>query len=352
MRVYDKQLIYAANDCYIAYRAGRFYRVSLNFAESVFLCSVVTRKIEKVLHSCPLAVRLFRLTPRAIIGIDNDNILFAYKGYIYRLNFRNGDLVIEHDFQSPMRAPLSFYRITGLKGFKDTIVYGEYHGNIDGGPMSIYARTISATWKKVYTFHSSTILHIHGFCADYVNDRLLIMTGDNDSESGFWEAYNNFEIVRPILLGSQKYRACVAYSTNSSSIIYPTDTPLESNMLFELDQTNVITSLYEMPGPCIFAREHNGKYLFATSVEGDSRMNKMRYLFTRKIGPGVKDKFVHIIYGSKEDGFKEIMRLKKDNLPYLLFEFGNASFCEGFNKNVIINPQSIKGFYQKSIILD
>lgn len=351
MKVYDKQLIYSAKDCYVAYRAGRFYRVSIDLSESVYLCSVVKNRIYRMLHLCPLTTRLLRLNPRSVVGLDDENILFAYKGFIYRLNFKTGSLNIEHNFQMPMRAPISFCKITDLNGFDDTIVYGEYHGNKDRGPISIYARNNSSNWIKVYTFNPSTILHIHGFCVDQVKGRVLIMTGDGDSESGFWEAYNNFDIVRPILKGSQKYRACVAFATNSNSIIYATDTPHELNKIYELTELNTITPLYDMPGPCIFAKEYNGIYLFATSVEGDATMNKLSYMLTRKPGPGVKDRFVHIICGNKEEGFHEIIKLKKDCLPFLLFEFGNAFFCEGLNNNIIVNPQSIKGLHQKSIIL-
>ncbi len=350
MIVYEKQIIYSAKDYYIAFRKGILYKVSKNLKNCSFLCAIPQGVRNHICCKIPLLSRLFRLAPRAIIQVDDNCIIFAYKGYVYVLNHITGALSVEHQFPQPMRAPISFCKISGLEGFDDMIIYGEYHGNVNGGKMSVYAR-IKGTWSKAYTFEQGKILHIHGFCVDKKKNRVIMLTGDKDGESGFWAAYNNFKDVKPLLLGSQDYRSCVAFTTLSDNILYATDTPLKPNSLYLYNEKKIPYPIHPMNGPCIFATQYRNQYVFATTVEADSALNWYVYLLSTKIGPGIKDRFIHIIKGDIVNGFEDILTLKKDGLPYLLFEFGNATFCNDNDEHLIINPQSVRGYFQKSIIL-
>lgn len=351
MIVYNKQILYSISNRYIAYKKGCIYSVSSDLKECRLLCHIPMTIKEKIICRIPIIARMLRFTPRAVVAVDSDSIIFAYRGCIYNLNSNSGVLTCEHKFPAPMRAPLSFSKLDNVAGFENTIIYGEYHGNSAHGQMSVYSRDTSGNWSPCYSFPANSILHIHGFAVDTINSRVLILTGDKDRESGIWEAYNNFDSVRPLIIGSQSYRSCVAFQTKEGEVLYATDTPLQKNSLFVYKKDGV-QKLYDMPSPCIFGIEYNENYYFSTSVEGDSRIKGYKYLFTKKLGEGVKDRYVHIISGNPRDGFKDIMKLKKDWLPYTLFEFGNATFCKGLNGQIIINPQSIKGFFHKSIILN
>lgn len=65
--------------------------------------------------------------------------------------------------------------------------------------------------------------------------------------------------------------------------------------------------------------------LFSTSVEPDSNITDLRYEFTNKLGPGVKDRYTHL-YSVKVDAAgvhaEEIFKAKKDILPMGAGQFG------------------------------
>lgn len=161
--------------------------------------------------------------------------MYSDHGYIYRYSVTDNNIEIEHKFTQGMNNPLSFSsRYDGNKLVD--LLYGEYMWNKTKEPVSIYRRT-DGNWNKVFSFPTDTISHIHNIFFDKFKNRYIILTGDDDSESGIWEADINFEYVRPIIKGLQKYRACIAYPTKDA-IYYATDTPLEQNYLYKLTESN------------------------------------------------------------------------------------------------------------------
>lgn len=351
MRIIKRQIICVVGEQFVAYHKGSLF-VSSNLKRFTKICDIPLSVKQRLFASFSLSARLFRLYPRAVCVLDKESFIFGFSGRIFNVNIFQKTINVEHVFPAPMKTPLSFTKIKGVNGFDDCIVYGEYHANPAKRDMGVYARK-HGVWERVCSFRADQILHIHGFCVDKNNDRVLILTGDTDKESGMYEAKNNFLDIKPLVSGNQKYRSCVAFA-DGDSIIYATDTPLESNAIFRLNSNGSIDKLYDMPGPSIFGTivEQNGKkqFVFSTSVEPDSRIKGRKYWITNKLGQGVKERYSHIIVGNSQNGFKTIMRLKKDRLPMTLFQFGNASFTEGESDHLFILPQSISGFNDKTII--
>ena len=291
--------------------------------------------------------RITRKEPRCAAKIDEDHILISFEGKILNYCISENRIVVEHRFSKGMNNPLEFLVLDDPESGDRSIFYGEYIWNDAKGPVDIYRRK-KGVWEIVYTFPEKTITHIHNLIFDEYRNGFFILTGDDDSESGIWFADNNFRSVKPVLVGSQQYRACVAFA-DGYGLFYATDTPLEKNYIYRvvLDaDMNVVNHkrLYDMPGPCIYGCRHNGNMYFSTSVEPDSSLSTWRYRFTYKLGAGVKDRYTHIIKGSNDGKFDEVGQFKKDLLPIWLFQFGNVLFPKNATKELYgVLQSTVKG---------
>jgi hypothetical protein len=337
----------------LSYKKGELYTHTAITETPKYLGSLPLSRKQKFLSQFRFTERLFRLEPRVAVSIDDTKFLVSHCGAVYSVDSQSGVIHKEHNFRQGMNNPLSFCTINNIKGFDDCILYGEYWGNIQREAVSIYARR-NGNWEKAFTFPKSEIQHIHQIVPDPYRNCVLILTGDKDSESGIWVARNNFKEVKPLLIGSQRYRSCVAFPVEEG-IIYATDSPLEQNFIAiaKIDK-NVWKEkiLFDIPGPCIYGADFDGKYLFATSVEPDSRIEGIRYLFTYRLGKGVKDRNSHLIIGNLNEGFKSILSFKKDNLPITLFQFGNIQFPSGAMKQrIVMYPISVRKYEGKTVIL-
>lgn len=332
----------------LVYRKGALYRQKIGDKEKAsFLCELPLSGVKRILAKIRLSERLLRLEPRVAITLDNDYFLLSCAGKIYRINVKSGELVCEFQLRKAMNNPLAFTRDS-----KGRILFGEYFSNNDHEEVCIFERD-NGVWKKVYAFPPNTIYHIHGIVAD--EDDYYVLTGDDDSESAIWKTSDHFKNLHKVVGGKQEYRACVAFPYKSG-LVYATDTPLKQNQLSYLDCSVPQPKsefLYEMPGPCIYGREINGVFYFATSVEPDARYaDTMRYRFTYKLGESVKDRYVHIISMTSDGTIEDAMQMKKDIWPMLLFQFGNASFPETIdNDAVVMTPISVKKYDGKTVSL-
>ena len=189
-------------------------------------------RILPFIKSVRLVERLLRFEPRAAVSISSDNFIFTLHGTIYNYSVKNNSISAEHNFEKGMNNPLKFCVRYDEAGNAVEVLYGEYIWNDDKGPVSIYSR-IEDTWREVFTFSAGMVKHIHNIIYDKYKERYIIMTGDDDSESGIWEADCNFKTVKPIVSGKQIYRACVCFLMKSC-IYYATDTPLEQNKIYKL----------------------------------------------------------------------------------------------------------------------
>lgn len=310
---------------------------------------IFKKRIHSIPKSIPIIERLMRMKPRAALFLDNNSFIFSDHGYIYRCFVSDKQLITEHKFLKGMNNPLSFCTRYDENGKLLDVMYGEYISNDNRGPVSIYRRVSDGRWNKIYEFPSHTIQHIHNIVFDKFRNRYLIMTGDLDAESGIWEADIDFKAVKPLVRGSQKYRACVLMPTKNY-LYYVTDTPLEQNYVYRMYNDGKTERVSEIPGPCIFGVEKNNYLYFSTSVEGDPTLGRWKYKFSNKLGMGVKDRYSHLFRLSKEGEIEEIAKFKKDCLPMWLFEFGNIKFPISDDNKVYVCPQSLKVKYGTYVI--
>ena len=253
-----------------------------------------------------------------------------------------------------MNNPLHPCKIQGLEGFDDGVYYGEYTGNLDKSSVSVYKRNANTgIWKPVFSFNRGQINHIHNIVPDYINQQMLILTGDTDSASGIWSAKENFSTVEPLLIGKQEYRSCSLFPVEQG-FIYATDAPLDTNYIFHSKLIKgkwKTKKLYELQGSVIYSIENNGFYYFSTTVEPDSNIKGKRFLITNKLGLGIKDRNVNVIAGNLDEGFRVIIKYRKDIYPMGLCQFGAVHFTNLKENQVILHPIAVKDVENNLIIL-
>lgn len=309
---------------FVSYHKGYIYiqnDIQGNFVKKIRLpSSFIIRMFQKV----RLFERILRLEPRLAIPLNPNEFLLSYQGVAYKINCKSGQVLVDHVFRKTMNNPLSFC----IHG--NAVIYGEYFGNCNHECVSIYRRE-HEIWKKVYTFEEGTVLHIHQIVYDKYRECYWILTGDSDLESGIWKADLDFKKVTPLFKGKQIYRSCFLVPLQDS-LVYATDTPLESNHLYVIRKNENGTwenpkIICKIPGPCIYGKiVGDGLLAIATSVEPDPTLPMMRYRVSYKLGNGVNDRFSHVIIGNPQKGFFEIHHGKKDLWPMNLCLFGNYQF--------------------------
>jgi hypothetical protein len=339
----------------LVYKAQKLYLMNRETYKVEKICDFPIEDKRKPVCFCRLGARAAHIC--AYCGIETEGgALIAFNKGVYFVDLINKVVVREHDFSpKSMRRPLSFSKIQGIHGFSDCIVYGEYTANTDDDSVAIYAR-LSNKWKKVIEFPPNTVKHIHSIIPDPYRNRVLILTGDRDEESAIWAVEENFKSIKPILKGDQTYRACCARAYEDGVMII-TDSPFDENyiyMIYENDEKVNIEKIALLPGPSVFYTFIEDKIVFATDVEFDFKnIQGKRLYFTRKLGAGVKDWFVHVFSGNPQSGFNEIAQFKKDILPMGIFGFGNVHFPSGEYKNrLFMYPVAVKKYDERLIVID
>ncbi len=332
------------------YHKGKLYIGEENGENQIFFAVVPMSRTARLLVRFRLTERLLRLEPRTACCMADGNYLLSCGGGIYCVDMKKNELRKELSLRSGMNNPLSFacYREDTPE---EEILFGEYFSNNLQEPVSVYRRK-HGQWNKVYSFSAGQVYHIHNIVVDDVAERIYILTGDADNESGIWCTDDGFQTVEPLVHGSQQYRSCVAYP-NADGLIYATDTPREQNWLYRLRQKNgewETIPVCELPGPCIYGTKRNDGWFFATSVEGDDTLPAFRYRFSRKLGKGVQDRYCHVVFCNSSGQTEEVATFQKDALPMLLFQFGNCTFPDApVDAPVFCTPLSVKRYDGKTV---
>ena len=334
----EGKVLCATKEYFISYHHGKILVGELTNPQKI----KQSLRLAEGLYHFSFFERLMRLGPRCAIPYDEDNILISMDGKIYNYCLSSNTISIEHRYRSGMKNPLSFCGHMKEDGTK-VILYGEYFWNTNKESVAIYAKK-SGLWEKVYEFPQGTITHVHNVIFDEYRNQYVILTGDEDSESGIWIADLDFSSVNPIFTGMQKYRSCVAFPTKNG-LIYATDTPLETNYLYRLnyvdgEKTN-IEMIDQIQGPCIFGCRIGDDMYISTTVEPDSTLPTLRYRITRKLGKGVKDRNSYLLRINSQFEISICDVYKKDIMPMWLFQFGNILFPYNETDHLIVSTQSV-----------
>ena len=299
---------------------------------------------EALLGRSKLATRLLRLGIRAAIALDEEHILLSVGNMIHEFDLTSGKLSKGYFCGEGVR-PLVFSDVKGIECIDDGIYFGTYQNPNSQSPVSIFKRVEVDQWETVYTFELGTVEHIHNVIPDPCRKCLWIFSGDFGDNAAIWKVTENFSKVERAFYGDQKYRACVVHAL-PEGLLYATDSPLDKDYIYLLNpDTGELKEIMPIAGSCIYGCKWKDRYVFESSVEtrGDEK-SKLEFFLSRKIGPGIQDRYVRIYCGNLETGFKEIYKEKKDCLPYVAFQYGAVKFPCGVNKSDTLwfQPVAIK----------
>jgi hypothetical protein len=315
-------------------RSNKLYIYNILNEEKKLLAKLPCSSILVFFSKFGLMSRVLRLGVRYALAISDDKLLVVFDKKFFEVNILEGTYKVTFNILRGNR-PLNIAKVENINNFENTLFFGEYFENFERSSVNIYKRLPDGKWRIVYTFPKGTIEHVHAIIPDKYRECLWILTGDFNKASGIWMAKNDFKNVKPILLGEQIFRACVAFPEDKG-IIYATDSQFETNsirILYEKDNNEWVSDfICEINGPAIYGCKVKNDLFFSTSVEGDS-LSKGRFLkFLDCVpGPGIKEGFSHIVGGNLENGFGTLMKNQKDKFPFILFQFGAITFPTGTN---------------------
>lgn len=341
----------------IIYKHGALYYQASEHSHRELICKVPYDS-NSIFSRFSVTERLLRLEPRFAYPIDDNQFYLSINGKIYIVIISEKTIHPVHSYRKQMHNPLNPCLITGMDTFADGIYYGEYWGNTSREEVSIF-HGIMNCWEKVYTFTAGEVLHIHAIVPDEKHDCVYVMTGDSDEESAIWCFSDGFKSMEKVAGGSQHFRTCGAFLTDGG-MFYATDTPLENNHLYYLDLTTGENKIIaDIAGPCIYSsvltnKEGMTNYYLATSVEPDSRnVGTWKYRLSRSPGPGCVGKETHLYSVSKDGVVKDLLKLRKDILPYQLFQFGNIRIpYQTVTDRLYFCPQSVRSLAGDTIVVE
>ncbi len=264
--------------------------------------------------------RLIRNGIHNVIPIDTETVVIVVKKRF--LIFEKERLVAEVQIRNGSR-PLR----QGVLKRNGQIIYGEYWGNPNREPVSIYQfDPYRGNVEILLSLRNKR--HIHFIKQDvYDQEKLLIGTGDKDHESTILSYDLDTGCLEVIGGGSQDWRA-VSILQKGDYLYWGSDCPYKQNYIYRYNRhTNWLEKIQPIPGPAYYsAINSEGRMFLATTVER-------------------RRKHLAVIYSSVNGvRWKEEKEWKKDILPEKLFGYGTIEFIHGQEalRNVFINLRGLK----------
>jgi hypothetical protein len=203
------------------------------------------------------------------------------------------------------------------------ICFGEYGSNNKRSNVPIYlSKNNGLNWEVIYEFPPNSIKHIHVVKYDKFSDTIWCCTGDNDGENKIIVFNKSFDIINEIGDGSQYFRTCDLFFTDSD-VVWLMDSPNIKSHVIKFNRSSKSIEIgQELAGPVWYSTTVGDSFfLAATSVEpGYSMDHKTAYLLASK----------------DLTNWQVIKSYKKDFLPIDLFKYGVIAFPLGeFNKSSV-----------------
>jgi hypothetical protein len=195
------------------------------------------------------------------------------------------------------------------------VLWGEYFDNSVRSEVHVYrSRDQGRTWNIAHTFPPFTIRHVHNIVYDRWRDCLWVLTGDVGKECQILRASLDWRKIDTVLSGNQQARA-VACVPRAEGIYFASDTPLEQNYIYRLDQSGVPRQLAPVSSSVLCGCSVGDNVFFSAMVE-PSEVNRDRQI---------------ALYGGSGDDWQRLQSWDKDRWPMRFFQYGNAFLPAGEN---------------------
>jgi hypothetical protein len=206
----------------------------------------------------------------------------------------------------------------------NAVFFGEYGNNPNRDEVPVYRSGDGGRhWETIFTFPKNKTKHVHGCYFDPIEKKIWVLTGDFANECHILCTDLEFRNIEWIGNGQQEYRACNVFF-EQDAVHWIMDSQLQDSFHINLDRkTRKIEKKILFPGPVWYIKRlEDGWYLAATAQE---------------IGPGVKDRYAHLMVSRDLETWTDLQRFEHDGFPKKLFKFGVIGFADG--------EQTSDGFY-------
>lgn len=305
----------------LCFSRGSFFLLDAVSLKKSVVCKIKLDKKRRIASFFPILVRRFGINEVKCVQINEEFALVNYHRKFYIFNLKKWE-IDEIPKGKSNGSVLSFAKTS------NGIMFGDYGYNPQKKEMGIYLlKTNPFKIEQVYLFKAGEINHIHRIVEEDISGRLWILTGDFGNSASILYTDDFFATINKAVAGSQQYRSCTAVPHNQG-LIYLTDTPMEENHIIKLID-NKIEKLLPMNGSCIYSALIGDSIIYSTTVENETNeLNNKSNAYRYNLGKGIKDWYVELnsfnICNYKQ---KSILRIKKDVLPMLPFQYGCFRFA-------------------------
>lgn len=337
----------------ICHTHGSLYRVGYDLERPSFLCNLpVAGLIGRLGNRFRLIDRILRVAPNHATVVDND-LFISRRSEIWRCDLTTGKLTLDFVVPDGRRA-LEFGRIERPDG-EIQLVFGEYFSNPTRRPVRIWGRSNrNPQWTVRSEFATGEIEHVHAVVA--IKGGVFVLCGDFEHAASIWVSDSDFSSIRPMLRGSQAYRAAWIAELGGR-LFYATDTQLESNHIYELSIDGLVGKTHKLAaidGSSIYSGQGHDRRFFSTTVEcGMPTGNFLRDIFETRRGPGILSSQAKIM-GIDANGIcEDLFSAEKDALPFRLAQFGTFTFPTGEMPvdTVVAYGTALRGFDDTCLVL-
>lgn len=325
-----KPLCFVNEKLYL-YKKGKIYVLTNNHLEKK--AEVYKKSFKEITR---WSSRLFRCEPKYAIPLNENAILLVGHHKIKSIDLEKKIVTNVVDSRDGFSDPLNICIATE----RWLAVWGDYGSNKEHKKINLYGLTPTGNVEVIYSFEGGQVRHVHNIIPK-LNGGYYILTGDQESDAGIYEADSLFNKVIKVKTGKQQYRAVVGFDT-SQGLLYATDAVNEKNYVYLLSQKKEIKVICELNGSCIYGTQIQNNYYFSTTVEPDENNKGLTSWLSAKRGKGILSNEVYLIEVKENMEFKNIIKLKKDKFPMKLMQYGSIQFPRGNSKELWGYPIAVK----------
>jgi hypothetical protein len=314
-QIIDREIVhYADDELCVSSLSNRVYIEGMQKN----VVAMPQKGFQSLLATSRLARRALRLDKCNVTKIGDDFVIIR-QGRVYHYNLRNKTLSPTLNLKNCRNVLHQSIAVVDKQVF-----FGEYGSNPARNEVPIYrSQDGGESWEIIYCFPAGRIKHIHGCYWDPYEQKIWVFTGDFAGENFILVADLEFKHVEWIGDGTQAYRACNAFF-EEDAVHWIMDSQLETSYHVRMTRhSRKIEKKDAFAGPVWYIKRlADGYYLAAT---------------TQEIGPGVKDRYAHLMVSRDLESWEDIHLFEHDGLPKRYFKFGVIGFSDG--------EQSSQGFY-------
>jgi hypothetical protein len=199
------------------------------------------------------------------------------------------------------------------------IYIADYRDNPERSPVSIYCTKDLENFDVAWQFPAKSTRHVHAIvCDPTLPNRIWVLTGDLNHESGFYYTDDHFNSLHCFLQIGQETRA-TDFIIREDMLYWGMDSPTRDSYLLStsLERTGHLDQLLHLPGPAYYMLENaaGGMYVGTAAESGSTRRVDSAHIVAMN-----PDETWHVVHSARRDAFPQ----------HGIFYFPNGVLPENF----------------------